>query len=178
AADREVFAVPPSMWSDYRPESNPTIPLANDQGFTCVLPEPTVQCRLHVINSTGLRLSGRVQGGFYRGDEEVETLAAVQVESAPNGAQMVLTHVLDPSLMAKVRELELRAEFSLDEDSQDRLKALEQKVAERQQEMLGGESKFGPGSSAEGIAPTLPVSYMQGLKVTARLIEPKHVQTV
>ncbi len=177
-ADRGVYAVPPQIWPEYQPNVNPAIPLANDEGFTCVTPEPTVLCRLYVINSTGLRLTGRVRGGFYRGEDEVETLAAILVESAPNGTQVVLTHVLDSSLMAKIRELELRAEFYLDEESRDRLEWLEGKARARQLEILGGEDEAGSGDLREGAVSTLPVSYMQGLKVTARMVEPKHVVPV
>lgn len=177
-ADWGVFAVSPEVWPEYRPEVNPAIPLANEEGFTCVVPEPTVQCRLHVINSTGLRLSGRVRGGFYRGEDEVETLASVQVESVPNGTQVVLTHVLDSSLMEKIRVLELRAEFILDEEAQKRLEALERRTGARQLEILSGDGEVGPDGIMDGKVPTLPVSYMKGLKVTARLVEPKHVQPV
>lgn len=169
--DKPVFAVQPDAWMENQPRREPTLLLEGTDAITCMMPIAVVECKLHVINGTSVHLSGKVSGGFFRGGEEVETLATVQVDASPNGAQTVLTYVLDKALMHAIRELEVRAEFHLDEESTARLAQVESQVKARQVEILSRTEEDEP-----LLEPIVPVSYADGLRVNSALVEPKYFQ--
>lgn len=168
--DAPAGAVPPQVWPQLQPEGVVPLSMEGLPGFQCPAPPQIVQCKLHLINDTSLPFSGTLRGGFYHGEDEVEPLPAVQVEVAPNGVRILLTHELDSRLMTRIRELRLKAELHLDEASQQAAAEWEQQMARTQRQLRAAEAD----SRAENAVP-LP-SLSPGLHLDALLVEPKYFQ--